>query len=226
MLKVFAVNSLESVQNSTFSYFPGTFGYVIATSRKPLMNSVCTKLRKWHKKEKAAAAASFHKQQQLNWIKNILSVTHIKHFKITYAYLKFRRHEPAGCYVAACLEKEEEVTIRWAPGISHGWLTSWSEPYKSAIDSSIHHFFTPPANLLCQDSQKPAWALHCVRGSRQQARTRSSDKLTLTFKRRVNSMMDGWVISMIARPKCLSIKLIKPVNRWLGDGSRTRKRQA
>ena len=28
-------------------------------------------------------------------------------------------------------------------------------------------------------------------------------------------MMDGWVISMIARPKCLSIKLIKPVNRWL-----------
>ena len=142
MLKVFAVNSLESVQNSTFSYFPGTFGYVIATSRKPLMNSVCTKLRKWHKKEKAAAAAIFHKQQQLNWIKNILSVTHIKHFKITYAYLKFRRHEPAGCYVAACLEKEEEVTIRWAPGISHGWLTSWSEPYKSAIDSSIHHFFT------------------------------------------------------------------------------------
>ena len=98
MLKVFAVNSLESVQNSTFSHFPGTFGYVIATSHKPLMNSVCTKLRrKWHKKEKAAAAI-FHKQQQLNWIKNILSVTHIKHFKITYAYLKFRRHEPAaGC---------------------------------------------------------------------------------------------------------------------------------
>ena len=157
MLKVFAVNSLESVQNSTFSHFPGTFGYVIATFHKPLMNSVCTKLRgKWHKK---AAAAIFHKQQQLNWIKNILSVTHIKHFKITYAYLKFRRHEPA--VVAACLEKEEEeVTIRWAPGISHGWLTSWSEPYKSAIDSSIHHFFT----LLPTSSAKTAKNLpgHCI----------------------------------------------------------------
>ena len=168
-------------------------------------------------------AAIFHKQQQLNWIKNILSVTHIKHFKITYAYLKFRRHEPA--VVAACLEKEE-VTIRWAPGISHGWLTSWSEPYKSAIDSSIHHFFTLLPTSSAKTAKKPAWALHCVWGSRQQARTRSSDKLTLTFERRVNSMMDGWVISMIARPKCLSIKLIKPVNRWLGDGSRTRKRQA
>ena len=77
MLKVFAVNSLESVQNSTFSHFPGTFGYVIATSHKPLMNSVCTKLRrKWHKKEKAAAAI-FHKQAttQLNK-KHFVSHTH------------------------------------------------------------------------------------------------------------------------------------------------------
>ena len=140
MLKVFAVNSLESVQNSTFSHFPRTVGYVIATFHKPLMNSVCTKLG--NVDIKRSSSSYFHKQQQqLNWIKNILSVTHIKHFKITYAYLKFRRHEPGAADVAACLEKEE-VTIRWAPGISHGWLTSWSEPYKSAIDSSIHHFFT------------------------------------------------------------------------------------
>ena len=224
MLKVFAVNSLESVQNSTFSHFPGTFGYVIATSHKPLMNSVCTKLRrKWHKKRRYDS--SYFPQAtttQLNK-KHFVSHTH-QTFQNNLCLLEIQKTWACCCCSMPWKRRRSnnKMSSRHFSWLINQLIGALQKCYWF-LNSSL---FYPPANLLCQDSQKPAWALHCVWGSRQQARTRSSDKLTLTFERRVNSMMDGWVISMIARPKCLSIKLIKPVNRWLGDGSRTRKRQA
>ena len=114
----------------------------------------------------------------------------------------------------------------------HGW---WNQPITTnkGINSTTLSYFiiakapkvhlyscmiTPADRSLGLEEEVLYWFLSLVsRHSSLFSRpARSTDKLTLTFNTGgVSIMMDGWVISMIARPKCLSIKLIKPVNRWL-----------
>ena len=109
--------------------------------------------------------------------------------------------------------------LRRARSTSHGLLVSWSELDKSGIDlllllftttttryyssvsiSSFITFFQPPLSAGWWLALSPVnWQID----------------IDLQYTGGVSIMMDGWVISMIARPKCLSIKLIKPVNRWL-----------
>ena len=67
--------------------------------------------------------------------------------------------------------------------------------YYSSVYLIIHHFFSAVGWL----ARPVNWQID----------------IDLQYTGGVSIMMDGWVISMIARPKCLSIKLIKPVNRWL-----------
>ena len=67
--------------------------------------------------------------------------------------------------------------------------------YYGSVYLIIHHFFSAVGWL----ARPVNWQID----------------IDLQYTGGVSIMMDGWVISMIARPKCLSIKLIKPVNRWL-----------
>ena len=71
--------------------------------------------------------------------------------------------------------------------------------YSSVSISSFITFFQPPLSAGWLALSPVNWQID----------------IDLQYTGGVSIMMDGWVISMIARPKCLSIKLIKPVNRWL-----------